>query len=394
MTSKAKRAQYTLEFKLEAVRLVKAGQSMAAVAATLGVVEQTLYNWVKADREGKLAGAGARPVSPEQMTARTAACRSGSPEDGARYCKKVRGVLREGIDVKYAFIERNRRHWPVSVLCDVLEVSPSGYRQRRQLTAQDKPHRTRVSDDALLANIKAIHAQVRGEYGWPRMWKELRALGVRVGKERVRKLMAQHGIRARHKRKYIATTSSNHDLPVAPNLLERNFTATAPNLVWTSDITYLATAEGWVYLAVIIDLFSRQVVGWSMQPHMKAELVTDALRMAWFRRRPQARVIVHSDKDSQYCSGLFQDTLKAYGMRSSMSRRGDCWDNAPTESLWGSLKVARMHGRHFATRRAAMDEVINWLGFYNARRLHSTLDYVSPMTFEKNWLAAQQGEAA
>jgi putative transposase len=182
------------------------------------------------------------------------------------------------------------------------------------------------------------------------MWKELLARGVRVGKERVRKLMAQHGVRARHKRKYIATTNSNHGLPVAPNLLERNFTATAPNQVWTSDITYVATAEGWLYLAVIIDLFSRQVVGWSMQPHMKAELVTDALRMAW------------GDRGSQYCSGLFQDTLKAYGMRSSMSRRGDCWDNAPTESLWGSLKVARLHGRRFATRRAAMDEIVDWLG--------------------------------
>ena len=296
--------------------------------------------------------------------------------------------------MKYAFIERNRRLWPVSVLCEVLEVSPSGYHQRRQRTAQVKPHRGRVSNDALLAHIKGIHTQVKGEYGWPRMWKELLTHGVRVGKERVRKLMAQHGIRARHKRKYIATTNSNHDLPVAPNLLERNFTATAPNQVWTSDITYLATAEGWVYLAVIIDLFNRQVVGWSMQPHMKAELVTDALRMARFRRRPEAGAIVHSDRGSQYCSGLFQDTLKAYGMRSSMSRRGDCWDNAPTESLWGSLKVARMHGRHFATRRAAMDEVIDWLNFYNARRLHSTLDYVSPMTFEKNWFAAQQGEAA
>jgi transposase InsO family protein len=250
-----------------------------------------------------------------------------------------------------------------------------------------------VSDKALLANIKAIHAQVKGEYGWPRMGKERLAQGVRVGKERVRKLMAQHGIRARHQRKYIATTNSNHDLPVAPNLLARNFTATAPDQVWTSDITYLATAEGWVYLAVIIDLFSRQVVGGSMQPHMKAELVTHALHMAGFRRRPQANVIVHSDRGSQYCSGLFQDTLKAYGMRSSMSRRGDCWDNAPTESLWSSLKVARIHGRHFATRRAAMDEVIDWLGFYNARRLHSTLDYVSPMTFEKNWLTAQQGHA-
>jgi HTH-like domain len=138
-------------------------------------------------------------------------------------------VLRQGVDVKYAFIERNRHHWPVSVLCEVLEVSPSGHHQRRQRTAQAKPHRSRVSDDALLANIKAIHAQVKGEYGWPRMWKELLALGVRVGKERVRKQMAQHGIRARHKRKYIATTNSNHDLPVAPNLLARNFTVTAPN---------------------------------------------------------------------------------------------------------------------------------------------------------------------
>jgi len=228
--------------------------------------------------------------------------------------------------VKCAFIDRNRHHWPVSVLCEALEVSPSGYHQRQQRTAQDKPHRGCMSNDALLAHIKAIHAQVKGEYGWPRMWKELLARGVRVGEERVRKLMAQHGIRARHKRKYIATTNSNHNLPVAPNLLERNFTASAPNQVWTSDITYLATAEGWVYLAVIIDLFSRQVVGWSMQPHMKAELVTDALRMAWFRRRPEAGVIVHSDRGSQYCSGLFQDTLKAYGMRSSMSRRGDCWD--------------------------------------------------------------------
>ncbi len=170
-------------------------------------------------------------------------------------------VLREGLGVKYAFIERNRHHWPISVLCEVLEVSPSGFHQRRQRAAQDKPQRSRVSDDALLTHIKAIHAEVKGEYSWPRMWKELAARGVRVGKERVRKLMVQHGVRTRHERKYIATANSKHGLPVAPNLLERNFTATAPNQVWTSDITYVATAEGWLYLAVIIDLFSRQVVG-------------------------------------------------------------------------------------------------------------------------------------
>ena len=219
------------------------------------------------------------------------------------------------------------------------------------------------------------------------------ARGIRVGKERVRKLMNLHGIKARGKRKYKATTDSNHGVPVAPNLLDRQFTVSAPNQAWTSDITYVATDEGWLYLAVVIDLFSRQVVGWSMQPHMKAELATDALRMAWFRRRPEAGVIVHSDRGSQYCSGLFQDTLKAYGMGSSMSRRGDCWDTAPTESLWGSLKVARLHGRHFTTRRAAMDEIVDWLGFYNARRLHSTLHFVSPRTCEKTWAAAQSGQA-
>ncbi|WP_088506939.1 IS3 family transposase [Burkholderia ubonensis] len=392
--NKTKRARYTLEFKLEAVRLVKAGQSVAAVAATLDVPAQSISNWVKAEQEGKLGGAGTKPVSPEQMELSRLRAEVSRLKMERDILKKALCVLREGLNVKYAFIERNRRHWPISVLCEVLEVSPSGFHQRRQRVAQDKPQRSRVSDDALLAHIKAIHAEVKGEYGWPRMWKELVARGVRVGKERVRKLMVQHGVRARHKRKYIATTNSNHGLPVAPNLLERNFTAQAPNQVWTSDITYLATAEGWLYLAVIIDLFSRQVVGWSMQPHMKADLVTDALRMAWFRRRPDAGVIVHSDRGSQYCSGLFQDTLKAYGMRSLMSRRGDCWDNAPTESLWGSLKVARLHGRHFATRRAAMDEVIDWLGFYNARRLHSTLNYVSPMMFEKNWAAARQGQAA
>jgi len=295
--------------------------------------------------------------------------------------------------VKYAFIERHCHDWPIAVLCKVLGVSQSGFHQRQQRSRQEKPVQSRVSDDALLVNIKAIHTQVKGEYGWPRMCKELLARGVRVGKERVRKTMARHRIRARHKRKYLATTNSNHGLPVAPNLLKRNFTADAPNQVWTSDITYVATAEGWLYLAVILDLFSRKVMGWSMRPHMKAELVTDALRMAKFRCCPDAGVIVHSDRGSQYCGELFQDTLKAYGMRSSMSRRGDCWDNAPTESLWGSLKVARLHDRRFATRRAAMDEIVDWLGFYNARRLHLTLNYVSPMTFERNWADAQQRNA-
>jgi len=206
--------------------------------------------------------------------------------------------------------------------------------------------------------------------------------------------MQQHGIRARGKRKFKATTDSNHSLPVAANLLGRDFSPTTPNATWTSDITYVATDEGWLYLAVILDLLNRRIVGWSMTPHMRQELVVDALRMAWFRRRPAPGLIMHSDRGSQYCGKEFTRTLKAYGMKASMSRKGDCWDNAPAESLWGSLKVGRLHSMKFATRRAAMDEIVDWVTFYNPQRLHSTLGYISPMQFERKWLADQQRQAA
>ncbi len=297
--------------------------------------------------------------------------------------------------MKYAFINRNQCYWPVSTLCDMLEVSPSGFHQHRQRKHSRQPHcHRRISNDALLSNIKAIHAEVKGEYGWPKIWKALLAKDVRVGKERVRKLMQQHGIRARGKRKFVVTTDSKHNLPIAPNLLQRNFTVAAPNQVWTSDITYIATSEGWLYLVAVIDLFNRQIVGWSMQPHMQTSLVTDALCMAWFRRKPATGLVFHSDRGSQYCSQTFQDALKGYGMRSSMSRKGDCWDNAPTESLWGKLKVSRLYGKPLTSRRQTMDEVIDWLNFYNAKRLHATLGYVSPMQFEQDWLAAQTRQAA
>lgn len=236
--------------------------------------------------------------------------------------------------------------------------------------------------------------KAKGEYGWPRVWRELRANSVRVWKERIRRLMKEHGIKARGKRKFIVTTESKHSLPIAPNLLNRNFQPDAPNRVWTSDITYIQTDAGWLYLAVILDLFSRQVVGWSMQPHMQSSLVMDALKMAWFRRRPESGLIFHSDRGSQYCSHAFQNALAEYGMHSSMSRKANCWDNAPIESLWGSLKVGRLYGMRFETRRQAMDEVIDWLNYYNHRRLHSSLNYISPMKFEQNWLVAQLKKTA
>jgi putative transposase len=297
--------------------------------------------------------------------------------------------------VKYAWIERNRYRWPVSISCEVLGVSASGFHESKLREPIDpKRPRRAMSNDALLVHIRAIHQESKAEYGWPRVWKELLVRGIRVGKDRVQKLMKQHGIRAKTKRKFRVTTDSKHDLPVSPNLLMREFSPAAPDQVWAGDITYLWTGEGWLYLAVVVDLFSRQVVGWSMKPHMKADMVLDALRMAWFRRRPARGLIFHSDRGSQYCATVYHDALDTYGMKSSMSRKGDCWDNAVVESLWGSLKVARIYESTFATRRAVMDEVIDWFGFYNRHRLHSTLGYVSPMEYEHAWRVMQEKRAA
>ena len=287
-----------------------------------------------------------------------------------------------------------RKHWPVSIACEVLEVSASGYFNWRRQQSKRPTGGGRHSDEAVLAHMRAIHAEVRQEYGWPRMHKELLARGIRIGKERVRLLMQRHGLRARTKRKFVVTTDSRHKLPVAADLVQRRFEPEAPDRLWSGDITYIATDEGWLYLAAVIDLFSRQVVGWSIQPHMQTSLVKDALTMACFRRRPPAGLIFHSDRGSQYCSHEFQQALRDWDMQSSMSRKGNCWDNAPTESFWGRLKTASLYGRRFPTRRAAMDAVLEWMAFYNHRRLHSSLGYLSPMQFEQRWHAAQQMKAA
>jgi putative transposase len=297
--------------------------------------------------------------------------------------------------LKYAFIQRHRRVWPISVQCRVLGVSVAGYHDHFVRHASAAPRR-HLSDEALLVHIKAIHVQSRGADGWPRIWRELLARGIRVGKQRVQTLMQRHGIRAKGKRRFKVTTDSNHSLPIAPNLLDRQFTVAAPDRVWAGDITYIATDEGWLFLAVVIDLFSRQVVGWSLRDDMTSSLVMDALRMAWFRRHPgkHAGLMFHSDRGSQYASADFRATLKEYGITASMSRRGNCWDNACSETLFGSLKTERLHGQRFATRRQARDETIAWLLWYNRTRLHSTLAYISPMQFEENWLAAQAHEAS
>ena len=298
--------------------------------------------------------------------------------------------------MKYAFIERHKLVWPIRVQCRVLRASVSGFHQHR-LRSRRIAQRRHLSDEALLVHISAVYAENRGAYGWPRIWRQLRAQGIRVGKLRVQRLMQKHGIQARGKRRFrVVTTDSKHSLPVVPNVLDRKFVAAAPNQAWVGDLTYIATDEGWLFLAVVIDLFSRKVVGWSMRPDMQRNLVIDALEMAWFKRNPgkKTELIFHSDRGSQYASDEFREVLKEHGITPSMSRKGNCWDNACSESLFGSLKVERLHGQRFGTIREAKDEVIAWMLWYNRTRLHSTLNYVSPMQFEQEWTDATMNIAA
>ena len=292
--------------------------------------------------------------------------------------------------MKYAWMNAHCKTYALTEMCVVLDVSISGYRAWKRGGTQN---RQRLTDVQMLAVIRAIHIELKGAYGSPRMVRELRQRSFTAGKERVERLMRDNDIRARHKRRYKVTTDSKHGLPVAANLLERNFTPVAPNRVWTSDITYLWTGEGWLYLAIVLDLFNREVVGWSLKPRMTADIVTDALTMAWFRRRPEAGVMHHSDRGSQYASHAFQNKLKEFGMTCSMSRKGNCWDNAPTESWFNSFKNERYHGLRYATyadMKAASFEYIEV--FYNRIRQHSTLGYRSPMQYLDHWKNSQNQE--
>jgi len=285
--------------------------------------------------------------------------------------------------VKYAWIEKQRDSYPLEGLCEVLGVSASGFATWRRGPRRQK----RLTDVQLLALIRAVHAESKGAYGSPRVWRELKGRGIPVSRERVARLMRAHDIRARHMRRYKATTDSKHDLPVAPNLLDRNFSPARPDQVWTADITYIPTAEGWLYLAVVMDLYTRMIVGWSMGARMTRDLVIDALRMAYFRRRPKAGVMHHSDRGSQYASGDYQEVLKGYGMIVSMSRKGNCWDNAPMESFFNSMKNERTHAQRYLTRDEARQDTFEYIeAFYNRSRRHSALGYVSPAQHHAAWL--------
>jgi putative transposase len=282
--------------------------------------------------------------------------------------------------VIFHFIDEHHDQWPVCLLCDALGVSPAGYYAWRERPASARQQR----HDALLVEIRAIHAEFKARYGSPRVHAELAARSHACCVNTVAKLMRANGIQAKTARKFRCTTDSDHDLPVAENLLDRQFDPASPNEAWVADITYIPTREGWLYLAAVEDLYSRRVVGWAMAEHLESRLVVDALALAVQRRLPGEGLLAHSDRGSQYASDHYQRLLARHGIRCSMSRRADCWDNAPMESFFASLKKELVHGADFATRAEARAAIVEYIEvFYNTKRRHSSLGYVSPAEYEQ-----------
>jgi putative transposase len=278
--------------------------------------------------------------------------------------------------MRFRQIEDQRGLWPVRVMCDALSVSASGYYAWRS-----RPESSRkIANRGLLVDIQRVHAHHRQRYGAPRIHAELRAEGHTVSRKRVERVMRRHGIRAWAPRRYrVCTTDSKHSLPVATNLLDQNFVTERSNQVWLADITYIPTGEGWLYLAVILDLFTRKVVGWAMRDHMRAELTIAALTMAIQRRRPGPGLTHHSDRGSQYAAGDYRDILRAAAVTQSMSRKANCWDNAPMESFFGTLKTELVHQREYPDRDAARRDLFAYIeGYYNRQRIHSAIGYITP----------------
>lgn len=286
--------------------------------------------------------------------------------------------------MKYRFISQHEQTWPIALQCKVLGVNRSGYYHYQANTANQ------VDDplhQEMLEWVEDIAKASDYTYGSRRMQKALNALGYPVSRNKARKLMKEAHVRVRQRKKYKVTTHSNHNQPVFDNLLDRQFNVAQIDQVYAADITYVWTAEGWLYLGVVIDLCSRKVVGWSMSSRMNAQLVCDALNMAIWRRRPPAGLIHHSDRGSQYASKVFRKLLKAHGFKGSMSRMGNCWDNAVVESFFGSLKQERVQWRNYQTRYEAQQDILQYISmFYNSQRLHSSLGYMSPNDFEQQLL--------
>ncbi|WYJ39267.1 IS3 family transposase [Bradyrhizobium sp. 2S1] len=383
------RRSFTDDYKGQAVDLVaSSGRSIGSVAKELGLRDSVLRRWVELRGTGREPTAAARrPTTQATLPSADHAAEIARLQRENERLRMERDILKKsianlcwGAEMRFRFIEDRRADYPVTILCDVLGVSPAGY-----YAWCSRPESQRsVANRELVDDIKRVHRETNGRYGSPRIHVELKAQGRGASRGRIERLMRHHGIRAIMARpRRVRTTDSRHDLPIAANLLERNFTATAPNRIWLADITYIETDQGWLYLATVMDLYSRRIVGWAMADHLRAELPLAALRMAVSAQRPGAGLIHHSDRGVQYASAEYRKVVQSAGLRASMSRKADCYDNAPMESFFHTLKIELVYHTHYATRAEATRDIFAYIeGFYNRTRRHSAIGYVSPIEME------------
>ncbi|EPL1955804.1 IS3 family transposase [Citrobacter freundii] len=371
--------RYPEEFKIEAVKqVVDRGYSVASVATRLDITTHSLYSWIKkygpdssTNKEQSDAQAEIRRLQKELKRV----------TDERDIFKKSRGVLRKAVRLRYAFIRDNTCCWPVRLLCRVLDVHPSGFYAWLQ-----QPHSQRHQADLrLTGQIKQFWLESGCVYGYRKIHLDLRDSGQQCGVNRVGRLMKRVGIKAQVGYRSPRARKGEASI-VSPNRLQRQFNPDAPDERWVTDITYIRTHEGWLYLAVVVDLFSRKIIGWSMQSRMTKDIVLNALLMAVWRRNPQKQVLVHSDQGSQYTSHEWQSFLKSHGLEGSMSRRGNCHDNAVAESFFQLLKRERIKKKIYGTREEARSDIFDYIEmFYNSKRRHGSSDQMSPTEYENQY---------
>ncbi|WP_418886181.1 IS3 family transposase [Escherichia coli] len=370
--------RYPEEFKTEAVKqVVDLGYSVASVATRLDITTHSLYAWIKkygpdssTNKEQSDAQAEIRRLQKELKRV----------TDERDNIKKSR-VLRKAVRLRYAFIRDNSCCWPVRLLCRVLDVHPSGFYAWLQ-----QPHSQRHQADLrLTGQIKQFWLESGCVYGYRKIHLDLRESGQQCGVNRVWRLMKRVGIKAQVGYRSPRTRKGEASI-VSPNRLQRQFNPDAPDERWVTDITYIRTHEGWLYLAVVVDLFSRKIIGWSMQSRMTKDIVLNALLMAVWRRNPEKQVLVHSDQGSQYTSHEWQSFLKSHGLEGSMSRRGNCHDNAVAESFFQLLKRERIKKKIYGTREEARSDIFDYIEmFYNSKRRHGSSEQMSPTEYENQY---------
>ncbi|MFC1482884.1 IS3 family transposase [Candidatus Margulisiibacteriota bacterium] len=380
-------SKYDQDFRQEAVELaLHSDKSAAQIAKDLGVNEATLYYWIRKNKnrgEDVMVNKNNRKTrdSNEVRKLRKELEDTKLERDNL---KKSSGHLLKTTEMKFVFIKHHHSEFPVKKMCQVLKVSKSGF----YTWLNRKPSTRQVENNMLLVEIEKVFIKSRKCYGYPRVHKELVEKGMHYNKKRIARLMKGR-FQAKMKKRFKITTHSNHNFPVAPNILKRNFTAEKLNQIWTSDITYIRTDEGWLYLAVILDIFSRKIIGWHMNKRLTKELVIKALNNALRRRNYPTNIIFHSDQGVQYASHEFRKILEVHKFIQSMSNKGNCYDNAITETFFHTLKTEHVYFEQYETREKARRSIFDYIEiFYNRERRHSSINYMSPENFERLKMAA------